>query len=157
ADFRQDLSRFAGLRGMIILSVNAGKKSAEQDRAVWVEPRLLSPEGEPKFASFVGGAVGSSRNGSQLVNAWGGKSGGLLGSVVLYLRFANVDRPYPVRIESYRGESFVSARDLGTVDPACQEIWQTLARDVPGEWRERIILNGTYVGDLRYTASQGGE
>lgn len=157
ADFCQDLSRFQGLRGMIILSVNAGKVSAEQDRAVWVEPRLRSLAEEPKFASFVGGAIGTSRQGGRLVNPWGGKSGGLLGSVVLYLRFANVDRPYPVRIESYRGESFVSARDLGTVDPACQEIWQTLARDVPGEWRERIIFNGTYAGDFRYTVSRGGE
>jgi hypothetical protein len=157
ADFSQDLSRFKGLKGMIILSVNAGKKSADQDRAVWMEPKLMSLEKEPKFATFVGGAVGSNRNGNQLTNAWGGKSGQLFGNIVLYLLFANVDNTYSVGIESYQGDNFVGAKDLGTVNSGRQEIWETLQRTVPGEWRERIIFNGTYVGDLRYTISKVGE
>ena len=142
---------------MIILSVNAGPKSAEQDRAVWVEPKLVSLEKEAQFATFVGGAVGSARNGVQLTNAWGGKTGQLFGEIVLYLLFANIDNSYSVRIESYQGEKFMGAKDMGTVNSGRQEIWDTLPRTVPGEWRERIIFNGTYVGDLRYTISKGGE
>ncbi len=156
-DFSQDLSRFAGLKGMVILSVNAGKKSADHDRAGWIEPALISLEQETRFASFVGGAIGSARNGDALTNAWGGKSGQLFGTVVLYLSFAHVDRPYPVRIESYQGDSFLEAKDLGSVDPGHPEIWATLARNSTGEWRERVIFNGTYVGDLRYTIAKGGE
>jgi len=62
-----------------------------------------------------------------------------------------------LRIESYQGDNFAGARDLGVVNPGRQEIWEILPRTVPGEWRERIIFNGTYVGDLRYTISKGGE
>ena len=157
ADFSQDLSRFKGLKGLIILSVNAGKKSADQDRAAWVEPKLMSLENEPKFAAFVGGAVGSARDGNQLTNPWGGKSGRLFGNIALYLLFANIDNTYSLRIESFQGDNFAGARDLGAVNPGRQEIWEILPRTVTGEWRERIIFNGTYVGDLRYTISKGGE
>ena len=153
-DFSQNLTRFKGLRGTIILSVNAGKKSSTQDWAVWVNPKLVSPEKEYKFASFVGAAIGSGRNGNQLLNAWGGKSGQLYGNVTLYLLFADIDREYSLKINSYQGDTFVGSTDLGTVKTGQTELWQTLQRTTTGEWREQIIFNGTYVGDLRYTISK---
>jgi hypothetical protein len=156
-DFSQDLSRFKGLEGTLIISVDAGPKSAGQDWAVWIEPKLISLENEYKFASFVGGAIGSGRDGSRLLNAWGGKSGHLHGTVILYLLFANVDRDYSVRIESYHGDQFMGARDFGMIRAGQNEMWHTLQRTALGDWRERIIFNSTYVGDLRYTIAKGGE
>jgi hypothetical protein len=157
ADFSQDLSRFKGLEGTLIISVDAGTKSAGQDWAVWLEPKIVSFENEYKFASFVGGGVGSGRDGGRLLNAWGGKSGQLYGTVTLYLLFANIDMDYSVRIESYYGGQYMGARDLGTIKAGQSEMWQTLQRTNLGEWRERIIFNGTYVSDLRYTIAKGGE
>ena len=156
-DFSQDLSRFKGLEGTLIIFVDAGPKGASQDWAVWVEPKVVSLENEYKFAMFVGGAIGSGRDGNRLLNAWGGKSGQLFGTVTLYLLFANIDMDYSVRIESYHGDQFMGARDLGAIKAGQSEIWQTLQRTVLGEWRERVIFNGTYVGDLRYTIAKGGE
>lgn len=156
-DFSQDLSRFSGLEGTLIISVDAGPKSAGQDWAVWLDPKIVSLQNEYKFASFVGGAVGSGRDGNRLLNAWGGKSGQLIGTVTLYLLFANVDRDYSLRLDSYQGDTFIGTRDMGPVRSGQSELWWTLQRDVPGEWRERIIFNGTYVGDLRYRIAKGGD
>ena len=157
ADFTQDLSRFKGLEGAVILSVDAGPTSADQDLAVWIEPTLVSVDKDPVFASFVGGAVGSGRNGPQLLNAWGGKSGQLYGNVTLYLLFANIDAAYSVKIESFQGGHSTGTTDLGTTQPGQNEMWVALPRTVPGECRERVIFNGTYVGDIRYTISKSGE
>jgi hypothetical protein len=156
-DFVQDLSRFRGLEGTVILSVDAGPRSADQDLAVWIEPALVPADKEPAFASFVGGAVGSGRNGSQLLNAWGGKSGQLYGNVTFYLLFVNIDAAYSVRIESFQGGQSTGTTDLGTTRAGQNEMWVTLPRTIPGECRERIIFNGTYVGDVRYTIAKSGE
>jgi hypothetical protein len=141
-DFSQDLSRFKRLVGTLIISVDAGTKSAGQDWAVWIDPKIVSLENEPNFASFVGGAIGS---------------GQLYGTVMLYLLFANIDRDYSVRIESYHGSQFMGAQDLGPVRAGQTEIWHSLQRTLLGEWRERCIFDGTYVSDLRYTIAKGGE
>jgi hypothetical protein len=156
-DFVQDLSRFKGLEGTVILSVDAGPKSADQDLAVWIEPTLVSTDKEPAFASFVGGAVGSGRNGAQLVNAGGGKSGQLYGNVTLYLLFANIDAAYSVKIESFQGGTSTGTTDLGTTQKGQNQMWVTLTRTIQGECRERVIFNGTYVGDIRYTIAKSGE
>lgn len=155
-DFVQDLSRFKGLTGTIVLSVDAGPISADQDDVVWIEPVLVSGGSTPAFATFVGGAVGTARDGDRLLNAWGGKSGGLYGTVMLYLSFANVDRPYQVSIESFQGGHSTGTTNLGTLQTGQREIWVPLARTTLGECRERVIFNGTYVGDIRYTVSKGG-
>jgi hypothetical protein len=157
ADFVQDLSRFKGLEGTVILSVDAGPKSADQDLAVWIEPVFASLGDGPAFASFVGGAVGAGRNGTQLLNAWGGKSGQLYGNVTLYLLFANMDAAYSVKIESFQGGHSTGVTDLGTTVAGQNEMWVPLSRTIQGECRERIIFNGTYVGDIRYTISKTGE
>jgi len=151
ADFTQDLSRFRGLTGTVVLSVAVGDRDSVQPGAVWVAPRLVSPAGEPLFASFVGGAVGSGRNGSQLQNAWGEF---LYGEVTLVLVFANVDRSYTVQIESYFGEQSVGTTNLPAIQAGQTELWTTLQRTAKGSWRERVIFNGTYVGDLRYQISK---
>ncbi len=157
ADFTQDLSRFKGLEGTLLLVVDAGPKTAGQDWAVWVEPKLLSLASEPAFASFVGGTVGSGRDGARVLNAWGGKSGYLYGNLVLCLVFSHVDANYALRIDSYQGTNFAGSKDLGTVAAGQREVWTTLTRTTPGEWRERVIFNGTYAGDIRYTVSKTGE
>jgi hypothetical protein len=157
SDFAQDLSRFKGLEGTVVLSVDAGPKSADQDLAAWIEPTLVSAGQDPAFASFVGGAIGSGRNGPQLLNAWGGKSGQLYGNVTLYLLFADIDRAYSVKIESFQGGVSTGVTDLGSTQAGQNEMWVPVSRTVQGECRERIIFNGTYVGDIRYTISKSGE
>jgi hypothetical protein len=102
--------------------------------------------------------VGTARDGDRLLNAWGGKAGGLYGNVMLYLLFANVDRPYQVSIESFQGGHSTGTTNLGTLQTGQRELWVPLARTTLGECRERVIFNGTYVGDIRYTVSKpGGE
>ena len=156
-DFSIDLSSFKGLKGTIILSVAAGKKPSDQDSAVWLEPQLVSLANEYKFASFVGGAVGTGRNENQLMNPWGGKSGYLYGDVMLFLLFANIDKEYDVRIDSYREDKFVGSTDFRKIKKDQTEIWQTLQRKQPGEWKEHVVFNGTYVAEIRYTISESGE
>jgi hypothetical protein len=157
-DFVQDLSRFKGLTGTIILSVDAGPISAVQDDVVWIDPVLVPAAAAAESATFVGGAVGTAREGDRLVNAWGGKAGGLHGAVTLYLLFANVDRPYQVSIESFQGGHSTGTTNLGMVQKGQRELWVPLVRTTLGECRERVIFNGTYVGDIRYTVSKpGGE
>ncbi|OGF65080.1 MAG: hypothetical protein A2Y62_19900 [Candidatus Fischerbacteria bacterium RBG_13_37_8] len=156
-DFSQDFSRFKGLTGTIALSVDAGTKSSTQDWAVWVEPRLVSLENETVFASFVGGAVGTAHQGDKLINAWGGKSGCLYGNVVLYLMFSHIDNEYSVKIESYYKDQHAGNTDLGPIKPGQSEIWHSLSRTQEGPWREQIIFNGTYSGEIRYTISKSGE
>lgn len=151
SDFTQDLSRFRGLTGTVVLAVAVGDRDSAQPGAVWLEPRLAAIEGGPRFASFVGGAVGSGRNGNQLQNAWGEF---LYGDVTLVLAFANIDRPYSVQIESYFGDQRVGTTTLPTIQPGQTELWTTLRRTEKGPWRERVIFNGTYVGDLRYQISR---
>ncbi|MBU0943533.1 MAG: hypothetical protein KJ804_02620 [Proteobacteria bacterium] len=155
--FSQDLSLFRGLTGTVALAVEAGEKTATQDWAVWVKPRLVSLENEHAFASFIGGAVGSRRSGNRLLNPWGGKSGQLYGNVALYLAFAHVQMNYSVRIDSYYQDQFISSTDLGTVRAGQKELWYSLPRTQEGSWRESVIFNGTYVGDLRYMISRIGE
>jgi hypothetical protein len=149
--FRQDLSRLGGRTGTVVLSVNAGETSATQDWAVWVEPKLVSLEKEVRFASFVGGAVGSQRDGNRLLNAWGEF---LYGDVMLYLLFANVDREYSLRIDSYYDGKSMGTTQLPPVKAGQTEVWVPLARTQKGRWRERIIFNGGYEGDIRYTISR---
>jgi hypothetical protein len=149
--FRQDLSRFGGRTGTIVLSVDAGDTSATQDWAAWVEPKLVSLEKEVRFASFVGGAVGSQRDGDRLLNPWGET---LYGDVMLYLRFANVDREYSLRIDSYLGEKPMGTTQLPSVKPGQTEVWVPLTRTQKGRWRERVIFDGGYEGDIRYTISR---
>jgi len=156
-DFVQDLSRFRGKKGTIVLSVDAGGKSSAQDWAVWVKPQLVSMESEYKFATFVGGAVGSGRSGNRLLNAWGGQSEQLYGNITLYLLFANLDSVFPVEIQSYHEDQFMGTTKLGTVKPGRSELWKTFSRTLQGLWREQVIFNGTYVGDLRYNISKVGE
>lgn len=151
ADFTQDLSRFRGLTGTVVLSVAVGDRDSVQPGAVWIEPRLVTPSGGPQFASFVGGAVGSGRSGSQLLNAWGEF---LYGEVTLVLVFANVDRSYPVQIESYLGDQRIDTTNLPAIQAGQTELWTVLQRTAKGSWRERVIFNGTYVGDLRYQISR---
>lgn len=158
-DFSQDLSRFRGMTGTIALSVDAGEKSSTQDWAVWVKPRLVSMQNEFKFGGFVGGAVGSGRSGDQLLDPWGGKSGQLYGNVVLYLAFADsgTQMDYSVKIESYYKGQHMGTTDLGTVKAGQKALWFTLVRTQQGPWKEEIVFNGTYVGDLRYNISKVGE
>jgi hypothetical protein len=156
-DFKQDLSRFRGLTGTVLLSVDAGDKSAAQDWAAWVRPRLVPYQTEYRFASFVGGAVGSGRTGEQLLNPFGGKSGQLYGNVILYIAFANVEMDCKLQIESYSGTQSRGVTDLGFVKPGQTTVWHTLTRYEQGPWRERIIFNGTYVGDIRYRVAKMGE
>jgi len=155
-DFSQDFSRFHGLTGTVILSVRAGKSST-RDRAVWVRPRLVSLEHEYAFASFVGGAIGSGRSGDRLLNAGGGKSGRVYGNVVLYLGFAHIQTDYSIKIDSYFQDRFMGTTNLGTIQAGQKEMWYSLPRTREGEWRESVVFNGTYVGELRYTVSQIGE
>lgn len=155
--FSQDLSLFRGMTGTVALAVEAGDTSSTQDWAVWVKPRLVSLENEYAFASFVGGAIGSSRSGNRLINPWGGKSGHLYGNVVLYLAFAHVQSDYSIQIDSYHQGRFMGTTNLGTVHAGQKELWYTLGRNREGAWRERVVFNGTYVGDLRYTISRIGE
>jgi hypothetical protein len=155
--FSQDLSRFRGMKGTIALSIDAGEKSSAQDWVVWVKPRLVSMQNEYKFAAFVGGAIGSGRSGNQLLNPWGGKAGQLYGYVVLYLEFANLEMNYSVRIDSYYKEQFMGTTNLGTVMKGQTALWHTLSRTQQGQWRERVVFNGTYEGDLRYNISKIGE
>ena len=154
--FSQDLSLFRGMTGTLALAVEAGEDSV-QDWAVWVKPRLVSLKDEYVFASFVGGAIGSRRNGDRLMNPWGGKSGHLFGNVILYLAFANVQRPHSVRIDSYYENRLMGTTNLGSVRAGQKELWHMLPRTREGAWRESVIFNGTYVGDLRYTISKTGE
>ncbi len=156
-DYSHDLSLYRGMTGTIALSVDAGEKSSSQDWAAWVNPRLVSLKNEYAFASFVGGAIGSKRNGKTLLNPWGGKSGQLFGNVVLYLAFANVNSNESIKIDSYFNDQFMGTTDLGTVTAGQKELWHNLQRTQEGAWRERIIFNGTYVGDLRYMISKAGE
>jgi hypothetical protein len=156
-DFVQDLSRFKGLKGTIVLSVTAGLESSEQNWAIWVEPRVVPLEKAGKGPVFVGGAVGSGQDGNKLLNAWGGKAGTLYSDVAVYLLFANVDKAYTVRLDSYRNGMFVGSTDFGNIKKDQTEIWQTLYRTMQGEWRERVMLNGAYAGDLRYTVSKSAE
>ena len=155
--FSQDLSLFRGMTGTIALTVEAGEQSSTQDWVAWVNPRLISLENEYTFASFVGGAIGSRRNGNKLLNPWGGKSGHLYGNVMLYLAFAHVQRDYSIRIDSYHRNRFMGTTNLGTVRAGQKELWTPLSRTQEGPWRERVVFNGTYVGDLRYTISRIGE
>ncbi len=155
--FSQDLSHFRGMKGTVALTVTAGEKSSTQDWAVWVKPRLVSLENEYTFASFVGGAIGSSRSGNRLINAWGGKSGHLYGNVVLYLAFAHIRSDYSIQIDSYFQNRFMGTTNLGIVRTGQKELWHSLPRTQEGEWRESVVFNGTYVGDLRYTISKIGE
>ena len=151
SDFTQDLSRFRGLTGTVVLSVAVGDRDSAQPGAAWLAPQLAVVEGGQRFASFVGGAVGSGRNGSQLQNAWGEF---LYGDVALVLVFADVDRSYPVQIESYFGDQRVGTTTLPAIQRGQTELWTTLHRTDKGSWRERVIFNGTYVGDLRYQISR---
>ena len=157
SDFSQDLSLFSNMTGTIALSIDAGEKSSAQDWAVWVRPRLVSMKNEYAFASFIGGAIGSKRSGNTLINPWGGKSGYLYGDVVLYLAFAHVTSNHPIRIDSYYKEQFMGTTNLGSVHSGQKEKWFTLRRTQEGPWRETVVFNGTYVGDLRYTISKMGE
>lgn len=149
--FRQDLSRFGGRTGTVVLSVNAGETSATRDWAAWVEPKLVSLDNEVRFASFVGGAVGSQRDGNRLLNAWGEF---LYGDIMLYLLFANVDQEYSLRIDSYCDGQSMGTSQLPSVKAGQSEVWVPLARTRKGRWRERIIFNGGYEGDIRYTISR---
>jgi hypothetical protein len=155
--FSQDLSLFRGMKGTLALAVEAGEKSSTQDWAVWVKPRLVSLKNEYTFASFVGGSIGSGRSGNRLLNAWGGKSGHLYGNVVLYLAFAHVQTDYSIQIDSYYQDQFMGTTNLGTVRAGQKELWYSLPRTREGSWRESVVFNGTYVGDLRYTISRIGE
>lgn len=157
-DFTQDLSRFRGMTGTIALSVEAGEKST-QDSAVWVKPRVVSMHNEFKFGGFVGGAVGSGRSGDQLLNPWGGKAGKLYGNIVLYLAFADSETQMDssLQIKSYYKGQYLGTTDLGTVKAGQKALWHTLARTQQGPWKEEVVFNGTYVGDLRYNISKGGE
>ncbi len=156
-DFSQDLSRFAGKSGTLALVADAGGKSSAQDWVVWVKPRLVSLADEHAFPSYVGGAIGAGRSGNRLLNPWGGKSGLLFGDVMLYLAFAHVHHDTTIRIDSYYGDQVMGTTDLGIVRAGQRELWCPLYRTREGEWREKVVFNGTYNGDLRYTISRVGE
>ncbi|TCI02260.1 hypothetical protein EZV61_15125 [Corallincola luteus] len=158
-DFSQDLSRFRGLTGTIAITVNAGEKSSAQDWAVWGSPRLVSMKNEFKFGGFVGAAVGSKRQGDRLLNAWGGKSGLLYGNIVMHLAFAESDTglDLPVQLISYYKGQKMGVTDLGILKANQKTMWRTLSRTQLGRWKEEIIYNGTYVGEIRYNISNIGE
>jgi hypothetical protein len=158
-DFSQDLSRFHGMKGTIALSVEAGENSSTQDWAVWVKPRLVSMQQEFKFGGFIGGAVGSGRSGDQLLNPWGGKSGQLFGNVVLYLAFADSETQmdYPLNIVSYYKGQHMGTTDLGRVKAGQKAFWHNLTRTQQGPWKEVVVFNGTYLGEIRYNISRVGE
>ena len=158
-DFSQDLSRFRGMTGTIALSVEAGEKSSAQDWAVWVKPRLVSMKNEFKFGGVAGAAAGSGRNGSKLVNPWGGKSGYLFGDIILYFAFADDETQldHSLSIISYHNGQSLGKTDLGMIKAGQKELWKTISRTQEGAWREEIIFNGTYSGEIRYTISKTGE
>jgi len=153
-DFTQDLSRFKGLTGTVVLSVEARNEALEKICVAWIEPKLVSIGNVNRIATFIGGAVGSGRNGNQLVNPWGTKSGNLYGDITLYLLFANVNSKYTLKLDSYRDGKFTGSIDFGEIKGSQTEIWHTLYRTMPGEWIEHVIYNETYVGDIKYIISQ---
>lgn len=155
--FQQDLSRFRGLTGSIALTVEAGSESSTQDWAVWVEPKVVSLEHEYAFASFVGCAIGSGRNGNRLLNAWGGKSDLLYGDLSLHLEFAHVRSELPLRLDSHGEGQFIGAKQLGSIRPGTTATSHTIHRTRLGRWTEQIIFNGTYLGEISYTVNNVGE
>jgi hypothetical protein len=64
---------------------------------------------------------------------------------------------YPVKILSYYRDVYVGETDLGIVAPGQRTLWHLLPRTQLGQWKEEIILNGTYSGTIRYNISQIGE
>ena len=151
--FRQDLSRWRGRTGTILLSVDTGETSA-QDWAVWARPRLVAATNTaPAGATtFVGGAVGTGRRGDHLLAPWGGKSNGLQGNLVLYLEFAGVDGETHVRVESLFEGVPAGPTRMDTLRKGQTRLWHDIGpRPRAGGWAERVFLNGKYAGDVRYT------
>jgi hypothetical protein len=119
--------------------------------------QLVSLAGEYPFAEYVGAAVGSGMAGETLVNPWGGKSGVLFGEIWVVLEFRNIDMPYTLQLESiYEGVSHGTV-DMGSVVPGQTTVSTPLTRTERGRWTERVIFNGTYYGDVRYTVNDVGE
>jgi HEAT repeat protein len=153
--FHQDLSRFRGMTGNVVLSVHAGGRSSSQDWAAWIDPQVALLTSTNRKPVFVGGAAGAGRKGKRLVNPWGGGSPLPSGALTLYLEFASVNRSLPVRISSWKDYQRAGHTDLPTLERGQTSLWHTLRRDQPGQWAEKVFLDGAYVGEIRYAVGAG--
>ena len=51
----------------------------------------------------------------------------------------------------------MGSTNLGLLKAGQKDLWHNLSRTKPGAWKEEVIFNGTYAGDLRYNVSNIGE